>query len=712
MGRRTWEDVVTAGTPRAPGISAIVLAGDRRRAVIPTLRSLADATRELAGGLQTIVVVSPGYEDELRVLMAGAALSARVIVAKPTDALAHGVSAAAGEIVAVLDAGDLAGSSWLARGARAARTRNVLLHPAAVLVFGRHTGWWRQPADDTPPLLPVAAPWASPVIARRPLVAVLAGVADGEPRERAPDDAKLPQGIVPGTVAFVRAWDAVPPWEIPVGELLPASPALRDVARARRIPPLAAGRSLPPVINSVVQMARAAAHPWIAGVLARLRRRRGLAGYPPEFVAEWRRANELEPLVPFPRGEYNVWHRVRPAEGTRDEREWADAYARLVAALPERIDYLFFAPWLRMGGGDAVAAAYVNAVRRLDPSSSVVLLTTEPVKSTSLGALDAAVTAVELRTVVDLGRHRTAMVERVLPQLIAQYRPATIHAFNSTVGFDIVEKFGEELAERSHLFLSSFAIDRDPEGERTSVMFLRRPGFLDPVSRVLVDSRNYVDAMVRELGYDREKFAIQSHVIELAVRERDTPASFDADRPLRVLWAGRFDLPKRLDILAEVAEAIRSAGLPIEIEFYGGEVMGHPGLDGVLRRLTDAGAMRRPPYAGFGSLPLERFDAYLMTSEWEGVPHTVLEAMAVGIPVIAPLVGGVGEVLDTSSGYPVERFDDVAAYLDALTAILASPGDARVRAAHAREQIDRNFSVQRFEETLRQLPGYLRVAAS
>ncbi len=300
------------------------------------------------------------------------------------------------------------------------------------------------------------------------------------------------------------------------------------------------------------------------------------------------------------------------------------------------------------------------------------------------------------------------MVERVLPQLIAQYRPATIHAFNSTVAFDIVERFGISLSESAGLFLSSFAIDRDAEGERLSVMFLRRPGFLDPVSRVIVDSRHYVDSMVHEFGYAREKFAIQGHVIDLPFRKRELPKQFDHDRPLRILWAGRFDLPKRLDVLAAIAEAARREALPVEFAFYGGEVMGHPGLAEVLGRLEKAGAVRHPPYSGFSSLPHEAFDVYLMTSEWEGVPHTVLEAMAAGLPVIAPLVGGVGEVLDAETGYPVARFDDVSGYLAALRDVISDPTATRDRASRARELIDQDFSKARFERTLAELPGYLR----
>lgn len=686
-----------------PSVTVIIRAGERRRAVVPTLRSIAAAE----GRLEVLVVVPASGEDELRRIVAAAGFAPQIVLEGLDGDLAAALEVTESDILAIVDAGDLVGSSWLAVGGRMAAERDALFHPASVLVFGRHTDWWRQPETVHAPLLPIAATWAAPVLARRSTMTRLITAAAGRRLEHVAADHDRPHAIVPLTTAFVRAWGVTPPWEVPVGELLPPDVPLRtpspDIAVPRR-----KEYEVPGGLRQVLRIARTTLRPWRDGLRAASRRRRGLAGYPATLLADWRGANEIEPLVPFPRAEFNVWHRGRPAHGSDEEQHWVAAYQRLVGALPSTIDYLYFAPWIRMGGGDVVIAAYVNAVRRLDPTASVVVITTEPVESTRLGWLDPGVTVVELRDVVDLAHHRTAMVERVLPQLISQFRPRTLHAFNSTVGFDIVEQFGETLGEWTNLFLTSFAIDRDSEGERLSVMFLRRPGFLDPVSGVLVDSKRYVDTMVSEFGFDRGKFAIQNHVIELAGDDRPMTESYDEHRPLKLLWAGRFDLPKRLDVLAAIAEAVRAEALPVEITFYGSEVMGHPGLEEILHRLAVAGAVRRPPYPGFESLPLHDFDAYIMTSEWEGVPHTVLESMAAGIPVVAPLVGGVGEVLNESTGYPVPLFDDVRAYLHALRTLIEDPAAGRARAQEARSLVEREFSLARFESNLRSLPGYLR----
>jgi glycosyltransferase involved in cell wall biosynthesis len=54
-------------------------------------------------------------------------------------------------------------------------------------------------------------------------------------------------------------------------------------------------------------------------------------------------------------------------------------------------------------------------------------------------------------------------------------------------------------------------------------------------------------------------------------------------------------------------------------------------------------------------------DASLLSSTWENFPHTVVESLAVGTPVIATAVGGVSEVVtDGENGLLVPAADEVA----------------------------------------------------
>jgi len=51
-------------------------------------------------------------------------------------------------------------------------------------------------------------------------------------------------------------------------------------------------------------------------------------------------------------------------------------------------------------------------------------------------------------------------------------------------------------------------------------------------------------------------------------------------------------------------------------------------------------------------------DLMVMTSEWEGTPNALLEAMAHGVPVVATCVGGIPEILGCGRGLLTEPRDE------------------------------------------------------
>ncbi len=75
-------------------------------------------------------------------------------------------------------------------------------------------------------------------------------------------------------------------------------------------------------------------------------------------------------------------------------------------------------------------------------------------------------------------------------------------------------------------------------------------------------------------------------------------------------------------------------------------------------------------------------DASLLSSAWENFPHTVVEALAVGCPVIATAVGGVPEVVRDGVNGLLVAPGDPAALASALERFYADP-ELRSRLAEA-----------------------------
>lgn len=95
--------------------------------------------------------------------------------------------------------------------------------------------------------------------------------------------------------------------------------------------------------------------------------------------------------------------------------------------------------------------------------------------------------------------------------------------------------------------------------------------------------------------------------------------------------------------------------------------------------------------AFLGALPRERIvelfhaaDATILSSSWENFPHTVVEALAVGTPVLAMEAGGVGEVLHDGVNGLVVAAGDTEALTEVVRTYFADDElRTRLRAAAA-----------------------------
>lgn len=65
-----------------------------------------------------------------------------------------------------------------------------------------------------------------------------------------------------------------------------------------------------------------------------------------------------------------------------------------------------------------------------------------------------------------------------------------------------------------------------------------------------------------------------------------------------------------------------------------------------------------------------KIDLFLNVSESEGVPVSIMEAMSCHIPIIAPNIGGIGEMIDSKSGYLLSNRANIAEIIYALENIM------------------------------------------
>jgi glycosyltransferase involved in cell wall biosynthesis len=87
-------------------------------------------------------------------------------------------------------------------------------------------------------------------------------------------------------------------------------------------------------------------------------------------------------------------------------------------------------------------------------------------------------------------------------------------------------------------------------------------------------------------------------------------------------------------------------------------------------------------------------DVVTLTSSWEGMPYTLLEAMGWSRPVVATAVNGCPEVVvDGVTGLLVPA-GDTSAWAEAVARVLADPETAKTMGLQGRRRLEERFSLQ------------------
>ena len=170
-------------------------------------------------------------------------------------------------------------------------------------------------------------------------------------------------------------------------------------------------------------------------------------------------------------------------------------------------------------------------------------------------------------------------------------------------------------------------------------------------------------------------------------------------------FAGRLTTQKALPVMLEAVARVEGVSLVIAGEGDEREI--------VVAEIARLGIARRARL--LGSLPRDRVldlfaaaDATVLSSSWENFPHSVVESLAVGTPVISTRVGGVAEVVVDGVNGLLVPVGDVAALAAAIERFF-SDGALRVALrGNAARSVDEYGAehvlgavVQRLEEAVR-----------
>ena len=196
--------------------------------------------------------------------------------------------------------------------------------------------------------------------------------------------------------------------------------------------------------------------------------------------------------------------------------------------------------------------------------------------------------------------------------------------------------------------------------------------------------------------------------VTLMLNGVDTDFWTPADRPIRqqgepvtIGFVGRLSREKGAQDLVRIARRILEKYPDCEFLLAGEGPEREPaGLLaeqlGVAERVRFLGLL---PKEKLKSL-YQRFDLLLMPSYSEGVPITMLEAVAMGVPVVASRVGGIGEVLSDGETALLSEAGDLDGMVRNILSLIAEPERAAEFSRRGRKLVLERYAVS---ERVRQL---------
>ncbi len=192
---------------------------------------------------------------------------------------------------------------------------------------------------------------------------------------------------------------------------------------------------------------------------------------------------------------------------------------------------------------------------------------------------------------------------------------------------------------------------------------------------VLVPTDSYRTLLIDKYRLDPNRIRVLPYGTLMETREALGPVQSPPGTPIRLLTVGRMATEKNLPLLIDTVGALVDGDrLDVELDVVGDG----PAREQVARHITDHGLGSRVHLVGRrdgGELveSYDRADLFVMTSLVDSFGIVLIEAMARGIPVIAPDIPGVRDVvIDGISGLLVEH--TVESVRAAVLRVLFEPG--------------------------------------
>lgn len=405
------------------------------------------------------------------------------------------------------------------------------------------------------------------------------------------------------------------------------------------------------------------------------------------LLNEWRSVNEIEKQL-FPDKKTLATTTLYVSE----MYELGLLFWRLVKYTVAEPDYILLVPYLSRGGADLFAINYANTMAQEGRRVAVI--------ATEQGSYEWATRLNDGVDFVPFGRLASGLPPdlqlQVLIRFIIQSRAKVLHIIHSHLAYDLIERYRKLFDNNGYIiFANAFCDDVNSEGRVGGHVHTGLPRIYGHTDKIFTDNLPIIAQLANEYGFTPSHFTVHHQPMPLSeeLLSRPIPTGF---KTKKLLWAGRISKQKRPDLLMAIANAMPS-DWAVSIDVYGSFQDGY--------KQSDFAGTSNINYKGKFNLlyeiPTDEYLALLYTSERDGLPNVLLEAASLGLPSIAPNIGGIAEIVTQSTGILIEDHLNINEYVAAVKQFVDTPNLRNVLGNESRAVVTKKFSQEVFVQEVK-----------
>lgn len=225
---------------------------------------------------------------------------------------------------------------------------------------------------------------------------------------------------------------------------------------------------------------------------------------------------------------------------------------------------------------------------------------------------------------------------------------------------------------------------------------------------IVATSRGVAEDLTRNFGVSPDRIRVLPNPVDVAAVRQAASEPLETAEQLRggepvIVAAGRLVDAKNYPLLIDAVAALRQS-IPARLV-----ILGQGDLEPSLRaQVRERGLTDAVTFLGFRSNPwkfIAQADVFALSSRYEGFGNVLIEAMTLGIPVVATASPGTRDIVESESTGLLVTSHTVDAFATALQRVIENPAmrEAMSRAARrAAERFAAPAVIARYETVLQE----------